>query len=83
MALPTGIDREKLLEVALALLHLNLHGDRHETRAWKSISYDVLDAMREKGWISDPHTPAKSVALSQEAEKMAEEFFAKHFGVTK
>ncbi len=81
MALPEGIDREKLLEVALALLCLNIHGDKYETRVWKGMNFDVLDAMLERGWISNPRTPAKSVALSEEGEHLAREYFRKHFGV--
>lgn len=79
MALPEGIDRKKLLEVALAMLHLTTHGDRFGARAWKGMNWDLLDALHEQGWISDPKSKAKSVALSEEGERLAAEFFDKHF----
>ena len=80
MALPENIDREKLLEVGLAMLYLTGHGDEHGARAWKGLDWDLLDALHEKGWISDPKSKAKSVALSEEAAQLAEEYFKKHFG---
>jgi len=79
MALPDGIDRKKLMEVALAMLYLTMHGDRFGARAWKGMNWDLLDALHERGWISDPKSKAKSVALSEEGERLAAEFFDKHF----
>jgi predicted transcriptional regulator len=80
MALPDGIDRKKLLEVALAMLHLTAYGDRFGARAWKGMNWELLDALHEEGWISDPKSKAKSVALTDEGERLAAEFFEKHFG---
>jgi hypothetical protein len=80
MALPDNIDREKLLEVGLAMLHLTEHGDEYGARAWKGLDWDLLDALHEKGWISDPKSKAKSVALSEEGVHLAEEYFEKYFG---
>jgi hypothetical protein len=73
-------DKEKIDEMVLALMWLVLHGDRHEVRAWKSFDWDTLDRLHAKGLISDPKSKAKSVALSDEAVKLSEMLFKKHFG---
>ena len=73
-------DKEKVDEMVLALMWLVLHGDRHETRAWKGFDWDTLDRLHVKGLISDPKSKAKSVALSDEAVKLSEMLFTKHFG---
>ena len=57
------------------MLHLTVHGDRFGARAWKGMNWDLLDALDEAGWISDPKTKAKSVALTDEGERLAAEFF--------
>ena len=51
-----------------------------EPRAWKSFDWDTLDRLYEKGLISDPKSKAKSVALTDEAVKLSESLFKKHFG---
>jgi len=56
-------NREKVDEVVLALMYLNLHD---YVRAWKSFDWDALDRLHEKGWISDPKSKAKSVVFSEE-----------------
>jgi len=72
-------DKEKVDEMVLALMWLVLHGDGQEVRAWKSFDGDTLDRLRVKGLISDPKSKAKSVALSDEAVKLSEMLFKKHF----
>jgi len=83
MPIPDDADKEKLAEVALAILWLGVHGVEYETRVWKGIDWDVTDILYEKGWISDPKSKAKSVMLTEEGEKLAEEYFEKHFSKTK
>jgi len=73
--LPPELDREKLAEVALALLSLTRSGGR----VWKSLDWDVMNLLFEKGWICDPISKAKSVALTEEGERLTAEFLAKHF----
>jgi len=73
--LPPELDPEKLAEVALALLSLT----RHEGRVWKSLDWDVMNLLFEKGWIGDPISKAKSVTLTKEGERLASGFLAKHF----
>lgn len=80
MPLPDDIDREKLLEVGLAMLYLTSWGDKHGARAWKGLNWDLMDALHEAGWISDPKGKAKSVVLTDEGRALAEKFFRKHFG---
>ena len=73
------LDAEKVEQAVLALLYLNLHGDDAERRAWKSFPWSVMDALHEKGYISDPATKAKSIRLSEEALKLSKELFEKLF----
>lgn len=83
MPIPDDADSEKLAEVALALLWLGAHGDSHTTRVWKGMDWDVTDLLYEKGWISDPKSKAKSVMLTEQGERLAEEYFQKHFSLGK
>jgi hypothetical protein len=70
-------DREKVDEMVLALLWLTQAGDG---RAWKGHDWDALDRLHEKGYISDPRSKAKSVAMTEEGERLSRELFARHFG---
>ena len=79
MALPEGCDIEKLAEVALGLMFVTIHDGSLGPRAWKGLDWNILSLLHEKGWISDPKSKAKSVALTEEGERLAESFFAKHF----
>lgn len=76
-------NKEKVDEVVLALLWLNSFGDDfNTTRAWKSFDWDAMDRLYEKGYISDPKSKAKSVMLTENGLKLAEELFTKYFGTT-
>ena len=59
-------DEEKVDEVVLALSHLNAFQDRGVIRAWKSLDWDALDRLHERGLISDPKSRARSVVLTEE-----------------
>ena len=74
---PDRYDKDKLCEVALALLSLSLHD---QNRAWKNLDWDIMDQLRERGWIEDPRNMRKSVALTEEGLRLAEELREKHFG---
>jgi Domain of unknown function (DUF6429) len=80
MALPPNIDREKLSQAALAILGLTAFGDHEIVRAWKGMDWDLLDALFENGWIADPKGKAKSVVLTADGARLAQEFLTKHFG---
>jgi hypothetical protein len=74
-------DEEKVDEYTLALLYLVTH-ERQEgcgARAWKGFDWDSMNRLHEKGLISNPVSKAKSVAMSEEGFKKAEDLFKKHF----
>jgi len=75
--LPNDLDKDRLAEAALAILSLTLHDDG---RVWKGIDWDVLDLLHEKGWIVESHTKTKSVVLTHDGKRLAEEFLQKYFG---
>lgn len=58
---------------------LVMHGNKFETRAWKGFDWNTLDRLHAKGYISDPATKAKSVVMTEEGVKRAEELFEKYF----
>jgi len=67
-------DKDKIDEVALALLYINSWTEKHSgQRAWKSLDWDIGDRLHEKGLISDPKGKAKSVFLSEEGIAQAKE----------
>ena len=70
---------ELAANMALALMWLNIHGDKYGTRAWKGLPWDLLDNLFERGLISDPQSKAKSVVVFPEGEALAKQLFEKHF----
>ena len=66
------IDTDKIDDAVLGLLWLTLHEQR---RAWKGIDWEALDRLHQKGLIADPANKAKSVVLSDEGLRRAEEAF--------
>jgi hypothetical protein len=74
-------DQDVVDEVVLALLYLNFHEDQDGLRAWKSFDWDAMNRLFAKGLISDPVNMSKSVLMIAEGESLAEELFAKYFGV--
>jgi hypothetical protein len=74
-------DREKVDEMVLALMWLVVHGGKYGARAWNGFDWGALGRLYEKGLISDPKSKAKSVALSDEAVRLSESLFKKHFGI--
>jgi hypothetical protein len=80
MSIPDNADREKLAEVALAMLYLTSFSDKYAARAWKGLDWDLLDLLFQKGWITDPKGKAKSVVLSEDGVRLSAEFFERHFG---
>ena len=79
MPLPPNLDREKLSQAALAILGLTAFDDHEVVRAWKGMDWDLLDALFEKGWIADPKGKAKSVVLTADGARLAQEFLTRHF----
>ena len=75
----TEFDVAKLDDIVLALLYLNAFSDHGVTRAWKGFDWASLERLHARGWISDPKSKAKSVVLSDEGSRLAEDLFRRHF----
>jgi len=75
-------DKDKVDEMALALLCLTSFEDWGTTRAWKGMDWEVLGRLHEKGYIGNPKSKAKSVVFSEEGFKRCEQLFEKYFGLS-
>jgi hypothetical protein len=73
---PVDVDTDKIDESVLALLYLTLHDG---TRAWKSLDWDAMNRLHEKGYILHPVGKAKSVVLTEEGLRESERLFRKMF----
>lgn len=65
-------NRDAAADLVLALMYLEVHDG---SRAWKGYPWDVLDALHQRGLISDPKGKAKSVVLTDEGLDRAEAAF--------
>ncbi len=74
-------DKEKVDEMALALMHLSSMREKEGVRAWKALAWEITNRMFEKGWISDPKKKARSVWLTDEGARLSEKLFQKHFAL--
>src|ERR1700716_1248142 len=63
------LNQQKVEEAVLAVLWLTLHND---VEAWKTIDWDTMDRLHQKGFISDPTHRAKSVIFTEEGLAEAE-----------
>lgn len=72
------IDNDRATELAFALMSITASTHRGVTRAWKSIDWDLLSEMYERGWIHDPVGKAKSVVLTADGQLAAERLRALH-----
>jgi hypothetical protein len=75
-----SVDWSKVDDAALALMYLTTLEHRGIARSWKGHDWDVLDRLYERGFISDPKTPAKSVVMTQEGLRQSRELFEQQFG---
>jgi hypothetical protein len=50
-------------------------------RAWKTFPWEATDGLYERGLIDDPRSKAKSVALTDEGARQAEQLFTELFEV--
>ena len=73
-------DTDKIDDAVLALLFLTRCDDKFGAAAWKSHDWDALNRLHAKGYIGDPVSTAKSVALTEDGKAKAEELFRKLFG---
>jgi hypothetical protein len=76
-------NHDKIDDAVLALLHLTsfTEGSRvfKVTRAWKGHDWEALSRLHAKGCISNPVGKAKSVMLTEEGKRLAEELFQRLF----
>ena len=72
-----ALDTEKIDAAALALLYLTLHDN---ARAWKSMDWDALARLHDKGFIHDPVSNAKSIEFTDAGLKEAERLCERQFG---
>jgi hypothetical protein len=70
-----AFNRERAGDLVLALMQLTLH---EECRAWKSYDWEVMNDLCERGFISDPHSKAKSIVLTDEGLTRSREMYAKY-----
>jgi hypothetical protein len=75
-------DEAKVDEATLALLFLVMFTEGDVTRAWKGFDWAALNRLHDKGWIGNPKSKAKSVMVTEEGRRLAEQLFAQHFGAT-
>jgi hypothetical protein len=73
-------NKDRVDDMVLALLHLTSFSDHGSVRAWKCHDWNALDRLHEKGLIGDPKSKNKSVLLSEEGARRAEELFQKYCG---
>ncbi len=77
-------DKDKAAEMALALMYLASWKEKTGgVRAWKSLPWEITDHLFEKGYISDPKGTARSVWLTDDGARLAEELFRKHLRMEK
>jgi hypothetical protein len=75
------LDQEKLEQTVLALLYLTSFKDKFGMRAWKGHDWQVMNSLHEKGYISNPASKAKSVALTEEGARLSQGLFEKCFAM--
>lgn len=64
-----NLDTDRIDDAVLALLLLGRHDGQ---RAWKSFDWDAMGRLHERGLISDPQGPAKSVVFTDEGLREAQ-----------
>lgn len=76
-------DQDKIDEYTLALLALVTHErmEGYGARAWKTFDWKTMGRLHEKGYISNPKSKSRSVVMTEEGCKRAEELFERLFGI--
>ncbi len=72
-------DFDRVDDVALALLALTQFKHHGQTRAWKTIDFEVMDRLYEKGFIEDPKNKNRSVVMTDDGVKRSLELFERLF----
>ena len=74
-------ESERIDEAVLAVLSLTLHEVGPDGgRAWKSIAFEAMDRLHERGLIDDPKSKNKSVWLTPEGVDATRAEAASRFG---
>ena len=73
------IDTEKVDDAVLTLLFLTSFENHGIVRAWKTQSWDVMNRLFEKGYMSDPRNKAKSILFTEEGRERSKELFERLF----
>lgn len=78
-------DEDKMDEAVLTLLWMSAFaekvGNTKAWRAWKGILWEATDRLYEGGLTSDPKSKAKSVALTEEGRRTAQDAFERLFAL--
>jgi len=76
-------DYDKIDDMTLALMYLVVWEriKDHGSRAWKGFDWSTLDRLHNKGIISDPHSKAKSVVMTEDGFRKAKHLFETHFKI--
>jgi DNA-binding PadR family transcriptional regulator len=74
-------NKDKVYSMTLALLYRVTTNDKYGYRAWKGFDWDTMDRLYEKGYISNPKGKTKSVALTEEGERLSAQLFKEYFEV--
>jgi len=72
-------NKDKIDEMVLALLFLTTFEIENTTRTWKSHDWDTFQRLYEKGYVGNPKSKAKSIALTEEGARLSRELFEKYF----
>ena len=75
-------DKDKIDDCTLALLYLVMfeRSEGNGARVWKGFDWDTMERLYEKNYITDPRRKTKSVVMSEEGCRRAEELFREYFG---
>lgn len=79
-AMTHAFDSNRFDDIVLALLWANSFKEPGGLRAWKSLDWDALDRLHQRGLISNPRSRAHSVTLSDEAFERGRNLFEHWFG---
>lgn len=71
-------DERKIEEAVLALLGAL---EFEDGRVWKRYDFRVMEALHEKGYITDPHGKQESVNLTKDGMEVAKRLADDLFGV--
>jgi hypothetical protein len=76
------IDTAKIDEDVMALLYLASYREKPDdpfARAWKNYDWEVMNRLYQGGFISNPRGQAKSVVMTEEGYRRAEELFRRKY----